>query len=269
MSRMKLSRSSLFLSAIILILCLIITPQTVNATLTVITPSSADTQIEKWEPDKNFGLIDLLQVRSGDTDYTKRIIIKFDLSAMPSGSIILSAYLQLYYYSYSQGDPAGRTYNAYRVTEDWVEGDGPPGTKGATWNDADKFVPDPWAIPGGVWTSEDVASSIVPPATGQWMSWDVTGIVKDWIENGHSNYGFIILDPNDGVSSTDASARFYSREFTTAGLRPVLKIDWLPSAPVGGILAPIDKLYLLTPYITLAGLVLAVSTVYVIKRRKD
>jgi len=37
------------------------------------------------------------------------------------------------------------------------------------------------------------------------MTWAVTGIVKDWIENGQANYGFIVRDPNDGVSSTDAA----------------------------------------------------------------
>jgi hypothetical protein len=39
--------------------------------------------------------------------------------------------------------------------------------------------------------------------------------------------------------------------------------------PVGGITTSINKLTILTPYIALAGLIAAVSTVYVIKRRKD
>jgi hypothetical protein len=38
---------------------------------------------------------------------------------------------------------------------------------------------------------------------------------------------------------------------------------------VGGISTPINKLEILTPYLALAGLVIAVSTVYVFKRRKD
>ena len=40
-------------------------------------------------------------------------------------------------------------------------------------------------------------------------------------------------------------------------------------APVGGISTPINKLEILTPYIALAGLIAVVSTVYVIRRRKD
>ncbi|MFC1507520.1 hypothetical protein ACFLQ6_10710 [Thermoproteota archaeon] len=41
------------------------------------------------------------------------------------------------------------------------------------------------------------------------------------------------------------------------------------SYAVGGYVAPINKLALLTPYIVLAGLIIAVSTVYIFKRRKD
>jgi hypothetical protein len=40
-------------------------------------------------------------------------------------------------------------------------------------------------------------------------------------------------------------------------------------APVGGITIPTTKLEILTPYLALVGLIVVVSTVYVIKRRKD
>jgi hypothetical protein len=41
------------------------------------------------------------------------------------------------------------------------------------------------------------------------------------------------------------------------------------AAPVGGFLVPVNKLAVITPYIALAGLIAAVSTVYIIKKRKD
>ncbi|MFC1506524.1 hypothetical protein ACFLQ6_05565 [Thermoproteota archaeon] len=40
-------------------------------------------------------------------------------------------------------------------------------------------------------------------------------------------------------------------------------------APVGGISTPINKLELLTPYLAIAGIIAAISTIYVIKKRKD
>ncbi|MEM4250530.1 MAG: hypothetical protein QW828_01650 [Candidatus Bathyarchaeia archaeon] len=39
--------------------------------------------------------------------------------------------------------------------------------------------------------------------------------------------------------------------------------------PVGGVLVPVNKLGLLTPYLGLAGLIMAVSAVVVVKRRRD
>jgi hypothetical protein len=39
--------------------------------------------------------------------------------------------------------------------------------------------------------------------------------------------------------------------------------------PVAGVVTPTNKLAILSPYIALAGLIIAVSTVYVLKRRKD
>ncbi|MGB6681243.1 MAG: hypothetical protein WBF08_07985, partial [Candidatus Bathyarchaeia archaeon] len=40
-------------------------------------------------------------------------------------------------------------------------------------------------------------------------------------------------------------------------------------AAVGGVVAPVNKLMILAPYLVLAGLIAVVSTVYVIKKRKD
>jgi TolB protein len=49
------------------------------------------------------------------------------------------------------------------------------------------------------------------------------------------------------------------------------KPDWqpIPPNPVGGVTSPPNKLEILTPYLALAGLIAVVSSVYVIKKRKD
>ncbi|MEM3018316.1 MAG: DNRLRE domain-containing protein, partial [Candidatus Bathyarchaeia archaeon] len=169
------------------------------------------------------------------------------------------AHLRLYYMEWVIGNPSGRTYGAYRLTEGWTETE-------STWNKRDGVTP--WTTAGGVWTAEDFASSIVPPSAEQWMSWDVTGIVKDWIEDGQPNYGFIVRDQNDGVASTDASARFYMREYVTEpALRPVLEIEYVLPTPVGGIVMPTNKLEILAPYVALAGLVAIISMLAAIRRR--
>ncbi|WP_455368620.1 DNRLRE domain-containing protein [[Eubacterium] cellulosolvens] len=246
------------LFAIILAICTVMISQAAEASFIPITPPSADNEIENWQPDTNFGTQVGMYVRSGSTSFVARSIVQFDLSSIPAGSKINSAYLQMYYFSAPLGNPAGRTYNVYRLSEDWTE-------LGSTWNSRDTGIP--WTTPGGVWTTEDSTSSIVPPSVGQWMSWDVTGIVQDWIENGQPNNGFIIRDPNDGVAGVDAAARFSTKENTANW--PVLKIDYELPGPVGGVSTPVNKLEILTPYMALAGLIAAISTVYVIRKRKD
>jgi hypothetical protein len=63
--------------------------------------------------------------------------------------------------------------------------------------------------------------------------------------------------PNDG---------FYQITSLSASDPNVFQ-DYEP-APVGGVMVQKNSLEILTPYITLAGLVAAISTVYVIKKRK-
>ena len=46
-------------------------------------------------------------------------------------------------------------------------------------------------------------------------------------------------------------------------------VNQIEISPVGGIYSPVSKLEILAPYIALVGIIAAVSTVYVIKKRKD
>jgi hypothetical protein len=107
------------------------------------------------------------------------------------------------------------------------------------------------------------------------VTWDVTAIVKAWIESGQSNYGFLVRDPNDGVVSTDAAATFLSKEsgippYEAWPLKPpILIVDYTPSVPVvaggpvGGLMEPTNKLAIVAPYLALFGLVATVAIVVV------
>jgi hypothetical protein len=66
--------------------------------------------------------------------------------------------------------------------------------------------------------------------------------------------GGSIVQGNPPEDEFDRTFRTYSLPYTV---------------PVGGVITSVDKLAMLTPYMALAGLIIAVSTVYVIKRRKD
>ena len=68
------------------------------------------------------------------------------------------------------------------------------------------------------------------------------------------------------ISSSGDTVAVGTQEVNTGYL---LDTGYSSLAPVGGITTPINKLEILTPYLALAGLIVVVSAVYVIKRRKD
>jgi TolB protein len=62
-----------------------------------------------------------------------------------------------------------------------------------------------------------------------------------------------------------------SNEYDLTPTRPIARApDYqrIPLTPVGGVASPVNKLELIAPYLALAGLIVAVSTIFVIKRRK-
>ncbi|MCJ7761483.1 hypothetical protein MUP59_10155, partial [Candidatus Bathyarchaeota archaeon] len=66
--------------------------------------------------------------------------------------------------------------------------------------------------------------------------------------------------PNDG---------FYSVTSLSQQTPNVFQDPEEPAAPVGGVVIPTSKLEILAPFAALAGLIVAVSAVVVVKRRRD
>ncbi|MGC8961490.1 MAG: DNRLRE domain-containing protein, partial [Candidatus Bathyarchaeia archaeon] len=160
-----------------------------------------------------------------------------------------------------------------------------------TWNDYK--TGSPWTTRGGDYTEEGASSSTVPNNPGVWMVWDVTSIVKAWIEGGQPNYGFLIKDQGEDANLY-MSISFWSKEYSEVpNLQPTLKVDWSPPTttintittttttttattttppskrppyPVGGVLTPVSKLAILAPYMALIGLAAVVALV--VKKRK-
>ncbi len=185
----------------------------------IIQPSDADSYLEELAPDTNYGTSTILQV-SQPTSISKRIrsVLKVDFSALPGGATIISAPLSLYYFAWGgDGDPVGRTYWVYRLTQTlWTEG-------GVTWNKYDGT--NNWSAAGGDYTTDDGAS-IVVPASFSWMNWDV----KDQIIYARNNTSdiahFLIRDGSESGSSS-RKARFYSNnETVNLTLRPKLVINY-------------------------------------------
>jgi len=208
------SKFLMIMSVVFLVSCLIMTPQTVKATVTVIVPSSADNYIDQLTPNA-VGASGLAAGFFGGSGNRRHGLVKFDLSAVPVGAIINSATLRLTWFSYD-GNPFGKTLIAYRVTQDWIESQ-------VTWNNAK--TGSPWGAPGGVWAPEHSVSATVNPPMNLVVTWTVTDIVKDWISEGRDNFGFILVP---GTMTEPDGVYFLSRENGQGDVRPTLTIDWDP-----------------------------------------
>jgi hypothetical protein len=194
---------------------------TVSATTVSIQPSSQDSYISEWSSSSNNGGNDYILVNP-HAGHAYRIVVKFDLSSIPSGSTVSTATLKLLYNHGTSETPAGRTYMAYRITQSWTE-------MGVTWERYDGT--NSWATSGGDYTTSGGASSIFPSSYG-WMSWDVTNIAKAWIETGEPNNGFLVKDDNESsFVGAIPQANFCSREWAESDKRPILEITYTEPAP--------------------------------------
>jgi hypothetical protein len=147
-------------------------------------------------PQMNRGLASSLIIKNRydlETESESDGLIKFDLFSIPHDSDIISARLYLYYGDWAQSDPAGREIALHRVKEAWRESD-------VTWETRP------------FWHQYETSSALVPVSAGQWMSWDVTDDVQDFINGKNVNYGWVMIDPTYWGESDTPVTLFYSKE---------------------------------------------------------
>lgn len=129
--------------------------------------------------DTNYGAgIQLYLGYRSATEETARILIQFDLQAIPTRSIINSATLSLYAESTDESETGDRTYGVYRNTAAWTEST-------VTWNTAPTVDATP-----------DATTVVVANTTG-YKDWNVATLVQEWV-NGTSNFGVTIKNATDG-----------------------------------------------------------------------
>ena len=163
-----------------------------GSTTVTLTPI-ADAFTDKAAPNTNYGSDNYLSVY-GSASYENRAYLKFDLSGIPSGSIILSAKLKLF-------DIYGSQINicVHRVTGDWNETD-------ITWNNQPGYDAD----------SIDCETSW---ESNTWGEWNVTSLVQGWVDGDYPNYGFVLITDAENVD------KFRSKEYD--GDDPQLIIEYV------------------------------------------
>ena len=177
-------------------------------------------------------------------DIVQRGLIRFDVSAIPCGSIITGVELRVTLLRAGGGGGRSSPVLLHRLTESWGEGNSstyggngaPSVAPDANWTE--RFHPGVlWTTPGGEFESLPSASAAIGEERSVvWLSTpELIADVDRWVRDGAGNHGWLLL----GDESVSASARkLASREYPDIADRPTLWISYTARCaadlPIGG-----------------------------------
>jgi hypothetical protein len=146
---------------------------------------------------------------SGDS----RGLLKFDLSALPTGSVIDSATVSLYigFNAFNPVSSRITSVSLYRATSNWTE-------TAVTYDTRP------------TWTTSAVTSMSIPAGTGQggsipfngYINGNITSLVQDWYDGDIANYGLATSD----TRVTAGLLRIYAHEAAGTNVDPRLRVTY-------------------------------------------
>lgn len=155
-------------------------------------------------------------------------LIRFDLSAIPPNSRVVSASLNLYNTTPSTPDGTGafaRRANLYRVLKPWAE-------DGATGDAAD--TGEPWGNRGmaAEVDYEPAPASFADIVNAGWYDWEVTNLVRGWVRGEIPNHGLVLRDATGYEAGQQDGRAFCSSQWDEAEKRPKLTVVYNPDVPL-------------------------------------
>src|SRR3989338_2496935 len=179
--------------------------------------ASADTSLWQANATTNYGTNAQLWEYPWTPSWTRRGLVQFDLSVIPTGAMISSASLDL-----REATTYGstRTIALHRVTRSWVESE-------ATWNRA--VTGTNWTTVGGDFSSTATATaSLSWDGILGWNSWNVATDVQAFVNGTQQNYGWLIKDNSE--DSSQAYWFFHSKDEADHNeYRPRLIVTYTPA----------------------------------------
>jgi hypothetical protein len=176
--------------------------------------SSMDTYLGIYQ--KNAGKLAYLNLSTN-----QRTLVQFESAKLKQKSRIHRATLRMYQ---KNSDPMSPIYTGvFLSNHEWKED--------SNWKYSHAASKIEWLHSAGDWQDKmgvvqggqpfDLQQVIVNPA-GQWLEWEVTGLVKRWqAENKTSSLGIVLKS----LSGQEQPVQFYSRDHEDATLRPQLVIE--------------------------------------------
>ncbi len=183
----------------------------------VLQPGAAgkDAFVQEDRSNWNHGASVTIDVQGG-IGSARRGIVEFDLSAFPAAARLVSADLDLKIAT----DNTSGNIDVHRVERAWVEGTstGKNSQTTVAWNHP--HGNEDWLTAGG-----DFAASALDQANasgaGNWVTWDVTATVSDWLAGRSANYGFLLVP----VGATDIA--FTSGDDAVSADHPTLTLQYV------------------------------------------
>jgi hypothetical protein len=189
-----------------------------------------DTYINSGQPAVNSATdSDIRTYTWPDNTAANRIIIKWDLSAIPPGATIQSATLSLYMYG-TEGSGGDDNYDilVHRILNH------NPSISACTWNTFDGVKAWSGGADGGGADLAQAESTIAVGKTAGYKTWSITQMLQDWVNNPATNFG-LALSP-DGSAASDSNRYFRSTEYSEPDQRPKLTVTYsLTPAHISGL----------------------------------
>jgi len=160
-----------------------------------------DSYVRSDYPDTNYGASTWMQSGPDVTNHFHNYL-QFNLSSIPSSSIINSAIL--YQYIFETNGPTIALIHPIKNDTAWSE-------TTLTWNNRP---------PGTI----ECGTCLTPPTTVQWMQLDVKTAVQNWVNGSWENYGLRVITAGD----------FYFKTYTkeNSSFQPYLTVDYSPGTKV-------------------------------------
>ncbi|MGQ9609145.1 MAG: DNRLRE domain-containing protein [bacterium] len=185
--------------------------------------SVEDVKISNWSADhanENFENNTLVVGRED-----QRVLIRFDISLLPKDTNVKSAILSLYCTGIDGSTPG--TISLHRMTQpNWV-------VNKATWNKYDGI--NDWTAPGAEGDYDTTAISVWKPIAKTWAEFDVTSIIRNYIDSVYDSKTGFLLKSGASYDYT----YFADSANTNQSVRPKLTIIYTSNAPVAN--AGIDQ----------------------------
>ncbi len=199
----------------------------------------ADTTLIETAPDNNMGGSTFFNAGTTGITTRNRGLLRFDLSEIPSGSVIISVNL-LIEVVFEPPPPAESFFSLHRVLKPWGEGDkaGSEESPGlgdsaaineATWNHRFALTTNAWTAPGGApnidYVSNESAFAFIGSSQLEFESTaELEADVQSWVDQPQTNFGWMLITQSESTRYT--ARRFASRE--ESDFEPMLTIDFRP-----------------------------------------